>query len=265
VNQGQWAGGLADVNLTGLQAAWAAEKAPLGFEHFSGRLGAKVSPLGFEVSTQDMAFVSDQGLVWPGGNASLTFTHPQGKSPARGQLQADQLDLLALRDIALRLPLSERWRQVLQQQTVSGQVDSLQWRWQGEWNQPLTYDAQVTLQKLTMPPPEGAINRWPGIQAAQVKLNLNQDSGRIDLNMGADGAIFLPGVLDEPKVQVQSLQAHALVKRESELWHVPEWKLQLNNTDLQGEWQGQWHPAAQGRQVWRSKGVGRPTRKRPSC
>ena len=250
VTQGQWAGGLADVNLTGLQAAWAPDKAPLGFERLSGRLAAKVNPLGFEVSTQQLAFVSDQGLVWPGGNVALSFKHPQGKSPARGELQADQLDLVALRDIALRMPLPETWRQNLQLQTVRGQVDALQWRWQGDWEKPLTYDAQISVQHLSLPTPEApaphSAIRWPGVQGAQVKLKLNQDSGRIDVNMGADGAIFLPGILDEPDVPVQGLHAHALLKHDAGQWHVPEWQLQLSNADLQGEWQGQWHPSAQG-------------------
>jgi uncharacterized protein (TIGR02099 family) len=250
VTQGQWAGGLADVNLTGLQAAWAPDKPPLSFERLSGRLGAKVNPLGFEFSTQQLAFVSDQGLAWPGGNVSVAFSRPQGKTPARGQLQADQLDLLALRNMALRMPLPEDWRQLLEQQTVSGQVDTLQWRWQGDWEKPLTYEAQIALQKLTLSPPEGkatpAAHSWPGVKGAQVKVNLNQERGRIDVDMGADGAVFLPGILEESEVRVQTLHAHALVKNEAGKWHVPEWKLQLSNADLQGEWQGQWHPAAAG-------------------
>jgi uncharacterized protein YhdP len=250
MTQGQWAGGVADVKLTGLQAVWAPDKAPLGFERLSGRLGAKVNPLGFEVSTQQLAFVSDQGLVWPGGNASLSFTHPQGKTPARGQLQAQKLDLAAMRDIALRMPLPEAWRQGLQEQTVSGQVDTLQWRWQGDWEKPLTFDTQIALQKLTLASPESTPNHpghsWPGVKGAQVKVSLNQDRGRIDLNIGADGAVSLPGVLDEAEVRVQALQAHALVKHEAGQWRVPEWKLQLSNTDLQGQWQGQWRPAPRG-------------------
>ncbi len=250
VNNGQWAGGVADVHLTGLQTAWAQNEAPLTFERFSGRLGGRVSPLGFEVSTQHLAFVSDQGLAWPGGNAALTYTHPQGKNAASGQLQADHLDLLALREVALRMPLPDVWRQRLQQQTVSGQVEALQWRWQGDWQTPQRYDGQVTLQKLSLPPPttrQGEKQaRWPGVQGAQAQLKLNQDGGRIELNMGADGAVFLPGILEDPEVRVQSLHAQAVFKRENSQWHVPDWKLELTNADLQGQWQGQWHPAPQG-------------------
>ena len=216
VNQGQWAGGVADVNLTGLQAIWTQDKAPLAFERLSGRLGAKVNPLGFEFSTQELAFVGGQGLAWPGGNVSLAVTHPQGKTPARGHLQADQLDLSSLREMALRMPLPEAWRTGLQHQRVSGQVGALQWRWQGDWENPQTYDAEITLQKLSLPPAEVSATstapQWPGVQGAQVKLKLNQDSGRIDLEMGADGAVFLPGVLEDPEVPVKTLRAFALVK-----------------------------------------------------
>ncbi|MEY4976667.1 MAG: hypothetical protein RIQ97_1862, partial [Pseudomonadota bacterium] len=250
VANGQWAGGVADVQLTELQTRWTPEAAPLAFERLSGRLGAKVSPLGFEVSTQHLAFVSDQGLTWPGGNAALSYTHPQGKSPARGHLQADHLDLLALRDVALRLPLPELWRQRLQQQTVSGQVEALQWRWQGDWQAPSTYDAQVSLDQLTLPPPTGGAAEhaphWPGVQAARTRLSLNQDGGRVEVSMGAGGAVFLPGILEQAEVPVQALQASAVFKRVAQQWQVPEWKLQLTNADVQGEWQGQWRAPAHG-------------------
>lgn len=250
VSNGQWVGGLADLNLTGLKASWAAHEAPLAFERFSGRLGGRISPQGFEVSTQHLAFVSEQGLAWPGGNAALSYTHPQGKNAARGQLQADHLDLLALREVALRMPLPQVWRERLQQQTVSGQVEALQWRWQGDWQAPQTYDGQITVQQLSAPPPAQAAGsnapRWPGVQGAQAQLKLNQDGGRIDIQMGADGAVFLPGVLQESEVRTESLRAHATFKREAAQWHVPEWKLELANADLQGEWQGQWHAAASG-------------------
>ena len=250
VNNGQWAGGVADVQLTGLKTTRTEGETPLGFERLSGRLAGRVHPLGFEVSTQHLAFVSDQGLAWPGGNVTLTYTHPQGNNPASGQLQADQLDLSALRDVALRLPLPTDWHQRLQHQKVTGQVDALQWRWQGDWQTPQRYDGQLTLHGLSLPPSTARAGDTsalrPGVQGAQVQLKLNQDGGRIEVNMADDGAVFLPGVLEDAEVRVQSLHAHAVFKREAAQWHVPDWKLQLGNADLQGEWQGQWHPTPEG-------------------
>jgi hypothetical protein len=78
VNNGQWAGGVADVHLTGLKTTRTEGETPLGFERLSGRLAGRVHPLGFEVSTQHLAFVSDQGLAWPGGNVTLTWSSVEG-------------------------------------------------------------------------------------------------------------------------------------------------------------------------------------------
>ncbi len=250
VARGQWTGGVADVNLTGLKTTWAENAQALVFESLSGRLGARVNSLGFEVSTQRLAFVSDQGVAWPGGNVSLEYTHAQGKNPARGLLQADHLDLFALREVALRMPLAAPWHERLQQQDISGQVDALKWRWQGDWQSPAIYDGQVTLDKLTLPPPTLNANdkapRRPGLQGAQAKVSLTQDSGQIEINMGPDGAVFLPGILEEAQVPVQALHAEATFKRDANQWRVPQWKLKLANPDLQGEWQGKWQASTHG-------------------
>ena len=250
VASGQWTGGTADVNIEGLDASWGSAATPLRFERLSGRLGAKVSPLGFEVSTQHLAFVTAKGLAWPGGNASLSYTQAHGKTLAQGRLKADHLDLSALREVALRLPLPETLRARMNMQEVQGQVETLQWHWQGEWQAPTLFDAQMTVQDLTLPPTSAGVTpdsaRWPGIKGAQTKLSLTQDGGRIEVLMGAGGAVYLPGILEEATVPVQALRAEAFFKRDNEQWRVPQWKLKLANADVQGEWQGKWQPSLQG-------------------
>ncbi|MBP8149878.1 MAG: DUF3971 domain-containing protein, partial [Limnohabitans sp.] len=250
VARGQWTGGVADVNLTGLKTTWASDAQALVFERLSGRLGARVSALGFEVSTQHLAFVSAQGMAWPGGNVSLEYTHPEGKNPARGQIQADHLDLFALREVALRMPLPAGLHERLQQQEISGQVGALKWRWQGDWQSPERYDGQVTLEDLSLPPPTLKVNdktpQRPGLQGAQAKVSMTQDGGQVEVSMGPDGVVFLPGILEDAEVRVQTLLAEATFKREAGQWRLPQWKLKLANADLQGEWQGKWQAAAHG-------------------
>lgn len=250
VARGQWTGGVADVNLTGLKTTWASDAEALVFERLSGRLGARSSALGFEVSTQHLAFMSAQGMAWPGGNVSLEYTYPQGKNPARGLLQADHLDLFSLREVALRMPLPARLHERLQQQDISGQIGALQWRWQGDWQSPERYDGQVTLDGLTLPPPALKANdktpQWPGLKGAQAKVSMTQDGGQVEVSMGPDGAVFLPGILEDAEVRVQALHAEATFKREADQWHVPQWQLKLTNADVQGEWHGKWQAAANG-------------------
>jgi len=250
VVNGQWAGGVADVNLTQVQVRMTTDEKPMLFERLSGRLGGRIHDLGFDVSTQHLAFVSNEGLTWPGGNVALEYRHAQGKKPAQGVLQADQLDLQALREMGLRLPLPAPWRERLLAQKISGQIAALKWRWQGDWPSPDEFDGQITLTDVHLPVRTDAASgsgvRWPGVQGAQAKLSVNQDGGQVEINMGADGAVFLPGILEEPELRVQALRAKATFKREGHLWHVPQWQLQLTHPDLQGQWQGQWHAANDG-------------------
>ena len=119
-------------------------------------MAGRLSASGFEVSTRDLAFasshISAHDLAWPGGNMAMQYIYPQGSSPARGRLQADHLDLQALREVALHLPLPEMLATTLAQHEISGELAALQMRWQGDWQAPSTYSAQASLNQLHLPP-----------------------------------------------------------------------------------------------------------------
>lgn len=254
IDKGQWRGGVADVNLAALSAQLAPQRPALVFERLSGRLGGKVHAQGFELFTRGLAFVDAQGLRWPGSNLTLGVTHAQGRQPAKGQLQVDQLDLLTLRELVMRLPMGQALHERLQAQNMAGQVHNLLWRWQGDWQQPTHYEAQATVNRLHWQhhtaSPEAL--GWPGVQGAELSVKLSEAGGRMDLRMAPGGKVFLPGVLATPEVPVRSLQAFAQWERKDgpngTRWHVPQWQLKLANADLQGEWHGQWQedPAGQG-------------------
>jgi uncharacterized protein YhdP len=91
----------------------------------------------------------------------------------------------------------------------------------------------------------------PGLRGGQLTLALNASGGRLDLQTGAQSALWLPGLLEPAEVPLHRLQANLRWAREagsqsSANWHVPQWSLSLANADLQGQWQGQWHPAPDG-------------------
>jgi uncharacterized protein (TIGR02099 family) len=265
VQQGQWRGGLAEVDLKNLQAQLSADTATLALQSLSGRLGLQVHAEGFVAETQDLRFVSEQGLHWPEGKLSLDYTHAQGARPARGQLQASQLDLEALQALALRLPLeralSPPWLTALKARDLRGRVTSLNLRWQGDWAQPDIQEAQAKVEGLSWQPGSSAVAAWgalpgadvPGLRGGQLTLALNANGGRLDLQTGADSALWLPGVLEPAEVPLHQLKASVRWARETGRrgpagrWHVPQWSLSLANADLQGQWQGQWQPAPHGR------------------
>ncbi len=243
--KGQWTGGAVDTDLHQLNIRFDPEHAPLAFESITGRLSAKVLPQQLDVAVRDLSFVSTEGLRWPSGNLRLSYTHEQvqARKPAQGQLQADHLDLQALRDVSLRLPLPQELHQQLQAMAVTGQVEALAVKWTGPWDKPQSYDVQTQVQNLNLP---AQAHQWPGLAGAKVQLKMNANGGDVQVDMGEGGAITLPERLEEATVPVQQLHAQARWQRKDGLWDVPQWSLQLKNADLQGQAQGQWHATALG-------------------
>jgi ABC-type cobalamin/Fe3+-siderophores transport system ATPase subunit len=156
VQQGQWRGGLADVDLKNIQVRLNPKQPPLALQSMSGRLGLQVHAEGFVAETQELRVMGEQGHSWPGGRLTLDYTHAQGARPASGRLQATELDLQALQALALRLPLDTalppRLRAALQAREVLGRVTSLKLRWQGDWTRPDIQEAQAKV--------EGLMSRW---------------------------------------------------------------------------------------------------------
>ena len=258
VDKGQWQGATADVGLVGLQARLSEQGLPLAFERLSGRFGIQVHKEGFLATTQGLSFVNDEGLLWPGGNVSLDYTQAQGSRPARGVLQADQLDLHALREMALRLPQASAIHPAFQARDLSGLVSQLHLRWQGQWPHPESYEAKASIQGLRWQPdaqglatkPPSVWAQLPGLRGADVNLDMRHDGGQVDVRMGQNSAVWLPGVLSPAEVSLHKLQASArwtrLSRSGGDTWQVPAWTLKMANADLQGEWRGQWQSTPHG-------------------
>jgi len=264
VKEGQWRGGLVDLDLKDLQAQLSPDTPPLALQSLSGRLGLQVHAEGFLAEAHALRFVSEQGLDWPEGTLSLNYTHAQGTRPANGHLQATQLDLKALRALALRLPLdpglSPQLQNALQARDLMGRVTSLNLRWQGDWPQPDIQEVRATVEDLGWQPGSQAVAAWsslpgvdvPGVRGAQLTLSLNASAGRVDVQTGKGSSLWLPGLLEPAEVPLHQLKASVRLARQSGSrhpvgsWHVPQWSLSLTNADLQGQWQGQWRPTLHG-------------------
>ncbi len=246
VDKGQWTGGLLDVALTDLKVDFQPHGSPLTLTQVSGRLGGKWHGKGFELWTRDVALVDTSGLNWTGGNGSLDYTYAQGKQAALGRVHAEKLDLLALRQVALRMAWDEPLLSRLQEITMAGQVKALQWEWQGDWLAPTQFDTQWTIHQLLLrhDAPKLGTPPWPGIQNADVIVKLGSAGGRLDLRMPRGGSVFLPGILQAAEVPVRQLNAFATWEKKKlahgSVWQVPQWHVKLANADVQGEWRGQW-------------------------
>ena len=236
----------ADLDLKALSVAWDAHSEPLGFDALSGRIsGRQLSP-GFALDTRDLRFVSDSGLQWPGGQVSLRYVPAQGSKAAKGEFSGQQLELPAVRELALRLPWTATLRASLEPLQVQGLVSSVQAHWTGPIEQPLDYDAQASVQDLAWSWASAASARGPSLSGAHVEWRMTQQGGQVRLEVPRGGELQLPGWLDEPVIPLRDLKADARWSWNQGRLEIPQWSLNLSNADLQGQFKGKWQASADG-------------------
>ncbi len=246
IQNGEWAGGAADMDLRSVQATLDPALGPLGFAQLSGRLAGQSNALGWRLSTRDLAFVSDQGLNWPGGNVSLQLTHATAKQPEKGEVKGDRLDLQALRNVALRLPLPEHWHERLAQHQIEGQVSALRLTWQGPRTAPERYEAQIKADGLHVRALSEGAKSLPGVEGARTELDMNQLGGRVQLHLDHGGQLAWAGLLEDKSLTLRELHADGRWQWQNGLLQVPQWKVQVASDDLDGEAHGEWHASPEG-------------------
>ena len=245
IQRGEWASGSADVDLHNVSLRLAPELEPLGFHQISGRLSGRHSAEDWSVATQQLAFVSDQGLTWPGGNLSAQYRHANARQPAQGQVQGERLDLQALREVAQRLPLPAHWQTQIAQHAVAGQVRKLRLQWEGPPDALATYQGQIDVDGLHIQTVPGASAPGPGLRGAQLSAQFSQQGGQLQLGMAEGGQIDWPGILEDNSLPLQQLQTELRWQLRAHQIGQVQWKAQLRNDDLQGQTQGQWQASAQ--------------------
>ena len=244
--RGEWAGGAADLDLQDVRLRLGQGLEPLGFAALSGRLSGQQDALSWSLATQNLAFLSDQGLNWPGGNVAVQHSLAKGAQAATTAVQGERLDLQALRDVALRLPLPAPLQQGLHEHTISGQVRSLQLRWEGPADAPKPLQGQIEAEQLRVKSLANANAPWPGLEGARLSAQWRPEGGKLQLDIDQGGSITWPGLFEDDTVPVKQLHAEGRWQRQGERWSVPQWKLQLANDDLQGQAQGQWQASPEG-------------------
>ncbi len=246
VQRGQIVGATADVALSHVQATLTPRLGALSLPVLTGRLGGRLLQGGFEFSTQDLQFEMEDGLRWPGGNVRLVHVGAEGRTPARGELQADRLDLAALARIADRVPLDERLHKALTRYAPAGLVERIQASWQGELEAPSRFDAKGRVTQLAiaaLPAPDqggAAVPGSPGVQGASIDFDLNQSGGRANLVL-KDGRLELPGLFELPVLDFPLLSTDVVWQVEGERLSVQLPNLKFSNADAQGEAQLKWH------------------------
>ena len=262
VSKGDIVGGAADVALQGVSGTLGERLEPLALASISGRIAGRRLANGFDFSTQHLQFRTSEGLDWPGGNVALSWTGAEGKMPAQGELKADRLDLAALGQLASRLPLGTATHAALAAYDPKGLVETVQARWQGPLNAPLTYQAkgratalQVASRAVSLPRGATATHAppgTPGVRGASLDFDLTQAGGKARLDV-RKGVLELPGVFEDPVVPLDELSADLQWQINGAQVSASVNNLKFSNADAEGQAQASWRTADPARSGSRSR------------
>ncbi|MCP5263517.1 MAG: TIGR02099 family protein [Rhodoferax sp.] len=262
VERGRLSGVTADLSLGQVAVRLAPDLQPLQLATMSGRLSGRLGDETREFATRDLAFQTQDGIRWPGGNLSLKQTLANAQRPASGDLQADQLDLSALAQIATRLPLDAQWHQALARHRPSGLVESVRVQWQEPGaGKAVTYQADGRVQRLslrsvpdTSGAPAGSTRSigTPGVQGLGLVFSLNESGGKASLEM-TDGGVDLPGIFQETLVPFKRLSGDLSWQLRGEAMQVQLSRLQFSNADTEGALELQWQTSDPARSQSRSR------------
>ena len=257
VQRGQIVGGTADLALTEVNATLGPQLKPLALPSIEGRLGARRLEGGFELHTQGLQFVTDDGLVWPGGNLRLQYTEAAGRAPAQGELRADRLDLAALAQIGSRLPMGATAHTALQTYTPQGLVDEVHATWRGPLEALQQYQVRGKVTGLALAAGnQEAGDTVPGLRGASVALDMTHTGGKASLTIDS-GALVLPGAFEEPVLPLDQLSAELRWQVDGQRLAVQASNVRFANADAQGELRASWQTsdASQGPHFSRFPGV----------
>ena len=248
LNHGNVKQATADLVLENVQAQLSPELQALSFKNIAGRLSVKPLHKGLDFSTEGLRFDTTDGLHWPGGNVNFSYAEADNGQSAKGLFHGDKLDLFALRNIALQLPLPESARKTLLEHKVSGLVNPLHIEWSEELGKSdKALHVAVANGRFDNFYFEGGkvgteTESWPSVENANISFDMNADGGQIKATID-HGAISIHRIFEEPRIQLDAMQASVKWVKQRDQVTVPDWQLRVSNSDVTGEWQGKWKPS----------------------
>jgi uncharacterized protein (TIGR02099 family) len=217
-DRGKLVQALADVRLANVRMRLAKNLPELALEELAGRIGWKSLGGGFEFTTSRLALATPDGAALAPADFLLRVEAASGRRPARGELQANALELGALALLADRLPLPEEVHQRLAAAAPKGSLHDVALRWSGEWRDPSQFSARGRFHNLAL----NRAGRIPGFSGVSGSLDLSERGGTLQLN-AQKARVDMPLVFRQP-LEFDTLTAQLAWTRSG-----GETELRLNN------------------------------------
>lgn len=242
----------ADVRLASVRLQLRHDLPELNLLRLDGRL--RVQRLegrdgdGFEVETKHLALATRDGVSLPATDFKLAWRQTSaGDDPkvvqSKVDIQASQLDLAALDRLAAYLPLPPEAREQLARHAPRGYLYDLaaQWSDGGADAAHPQWKVQGRFDNLGF----AALGPVAQVSGISGKIDGTDKGGHLALD-GKAGAIELPGIFTQPRIEFTALQAGLDWKTANDGLHVNLQKAAFLNQDAHGEASGVWHAADDG-------------------
>ncbi len=180
---------------------------PLALQSINGRVELATIEGGLTISTKNLRFQTADGLKWPQGNIKVSKIKASGQQIETGRIEADQIDLAIVSQIASRLPLGDAARAQLLSLQPHGIIKSLNASYEGSIEKPSQLNAKGQLDNLSfLPQATQNINEIarPGLEGASIGFDFDLNAGSAVIQI-KNGKLHFPGVWEDPTVEVENL------------------------------------------------------------
>lgn len=197
------AGVTADVRLGRTIGRLAPELPMMDLEYLEGRLAIQRRADGFAFDCRHLSLETRTGIHVEPTDMSVRQFSADGRRPAQGEVNANQLDLGALAAIAAYLPMDTMVRQKLAALAPRGVVHELQLAWTGEPDALATYRGKARFENLGL----NASGLVPGFSGLDGTIEGNEKGGALKLATQA-AVLDLPAVFERSAMKLATLDAN---------------------------------------------------------
>jgi uncharacterized protein (TIGR02099 family) len=235
VDQARLAGFTADVALAGVSARLGRDLPPLELARVSGRLSASevlqpepeagkpaFGAHGHTVTLTDFSVATKAGQTLPAATLSERWQPAAGGKPERTWVEARQVDLGALAELAAQLPLSPVQHAMLAEFAPRGRLLDFSAEWQGRYPNLASYRikgkvAGLSLKAQPERAAQPAANGMPALAPRAALPGVDNLTGSIDATEGGGSvaidadqlALQLPGWFADPALPLDKLALQA--------------------------------------------------------
>jgi len=246
VSQGKMVTQTVDMHMQSLRVQPGPRAETVLLQDIQGRLQhqAWLEGLGQDVRSQDMTLTLEDGEHWELGNSRVAWRDEGEQMADAGELQLQGFSLEMLSRIAQRLPLDPVWRSRLTTAQAKGHVKQLDMRWFLAHSDAPQYNLKTEVSGLSLQSPNTPSKSdnslwWPGVQSAQLKLELSEHGGKAHWQQEG-GSVQLGGIWENSQVALKDASAEISWLKQDSQWAVTLHQIQWDNADMQAQAQGTW-------------------------